>query len=133
MTTRIKVCCIASVAEAELAVRHGASALGFVSAMPSGPGPIAEERIAEVADHAPPGVATFLLTSRTDAQGIIEQQHRCHCNTLQLVDSVDPRIYPRLRRSIRSSGTPTMPGVLSLRNCVSTTRGGRSLNSSTSG
>ena len=103
MTVRIKICCIASVAEAELAVRHGAAALGFVSAMPSGPGPIAEERIAEVADRAPPGVATFLLTSRTDAEGIIEQQHRCRCNTLQLVDAVDPRIYPRLRRA--------MPGI----------------------
>ena len=103
MTPRIKVCCIASVAEAELAVRHGAHALGLVSAMPSGPGPIAEERIAEVADWAPPGVATFLLTARTDADGIIEQQHRCRCNTIQLVDSVEPRIYPKLKRA--------MPGV----------------------
>ena len=102
-TTRIKVCCIASISEAELAVRHGASALGLVSAMPSGPGPIAEERIAEIAATVPPGVATFLLTSRTDAEGIIEQQHRCRCNTLQLVDAVDARIYPKLRRA--------MPGV----------------------
>ena len=100
MTPRIKVCCIASVAEAELAVRHGASALGLVSAMPSGPGPIAEERIAEVADWAPPGVATFLLTSRTDAEGIIEQQRRCRCNTLQLVDAVEPRNYFKLRRAL---------------------------------
>jgi phosphoribosylanthranilate isomerase len=34
---RIEVCCIASVDEAWLAIRHGASALGLVSAMPSGP------------------------------------------------------------------------------------------------
>jgi phosphoribosylanthranilate isomerase len=100
---RIKVCCIANIAEAELAVRHGASALGLVSAMPSGPGPIAEERIAEIAATVPPGVATFLLTSKTDADGIIEQQLRCRCNTLQLVDAVDPRIYPKLRRA--------MPGI----------------------
>ena len=49
MQPRIKICCIASVAEAQLAIRHGASALGLVSAMPSGPGPIAEELIAEMA------------------------------------------------------------------------------------
>jgi phosphoribosylanthranilate isomerase len=100
VTPRIKVCCIASIAEAALAVRHGASALGLVSAMPSGPGPIAEERIAEIAATVPPGVATFLLTSKTHAEGIIEQQHRCRCDTLQLVDAVDSRIYPRLRRAM---------------------------------
>ena len=63
---RIKVCCISSVGEAALAIRHGASALGLVSAMPSGPGPIAEELIAEIAASVPPGVATFLLTSALD-------------------------------------------------------------------
>lgn len=46
---RVKVCCIASVAEAWTAVRAGASALGLVSAMPSGPGVISEARIAEIA------------------------------------------------------------------------------------
>ena len=30
---RVKICCISSVAEAELAVRHGASALGLVDAL----------------------------------------------------------------------------------------------------
>jgi phosphoribosylanthranilate isomerase len=42
MKTRIKICCISSVAEAALAVRCGTDALGLVSAMPSGPGVIAE-------------------------------------------------------------------------------------------
>ena len=49
MTVRVKVCCIASVEEARMAVAYGASALGLVSEMPSGPGPIPEERIAEIA------------------------------------------------------------------------------------
>jgi phosphoribosylanthranilate isomerase len=97
---RIKICCIASVAEAALAIRHGAAALGLVSAMPSGPGVIAEETIAEIAATVPPGVATFLLTSRRDAESIIAQQRRCRVNTLQLCDSVEPGCYEKLRSSL---------------------------------
>ncbi len=61
---RVKICCIASIAEAWMAINHGASAIGLVSAMPSGPGPIPEELIAEIAATVPPGVATFLLTCK---------------------------------------------------------------------
>jgi len=57
VTTRVKVCCIASEAEAALAVRMGASAIGLVSRMPSGPGPISERRIREIAATVPPTVA----------------------------------------------------------------------------
>ena len=46
MRPRLKVCCIAGVDEMRLAVRYGASAVGLVSAMPSGPGPIDEKLIA---------------------------------------------------------------------------------------
>lgn len=69
-----------------MAIRHGASALGFVSAMPSGPGPIPEELIAEIAAQVPPPIATFLLTGRQDAASIIEQQRYRRVNTLQIVD-----------------------------------------------
>ncbi len=37
---RVKICCITSVKEAWLAIKYGASAVGLVSEMPSGPGPI---------------------------------------------------------------------------------------------
>ena len=47
---RVKICCISSVGEAHLAIRHGASALGLVSEMPSGPGVIEERVIAEIED-----------------------------------------------------------------------------------
>lgn len=100
MKMRVKICCIRSVAEAALAVRHGAAALGLVSAMPSGPGVIAEETIAEIAATVPPGVATFLLTSRHDADSIIAQQRRCRVNTLQLCDSVEPGCHAKLRASL---------------------------------
>ena len=94
---RVKVCCIASVEEARLAVECGASAVGLVSEMPSGPGVIAEELIAEVAARVPPPVATFLLTCRQDAASIIEQQRRCRVNTLQLCDRVPEGVYAELR------------------------------------
>ena len=62
---RVKICCISSVEEAALAVRHGAAALGLVGRMPSGPGVIDDRLIAEIAASTPPPVATFLLTSET--------------------------------------------------------------------
>jgi len=98
--TRVKVCCIASEAEAALAVRMGASAIGLVSRMPSGPGPIPESRIRDIARTVPPGVATFLLTCETTAQPIIAQQRFCGTNTLQLVDAVEPGVHARLRDSL---------------------------------
>ena len=97
---RIKICCIRCVAEAALAIRHGAAAIGLVSAMPSGPGVIAEETIAEITATVPPGVATFLLTSRRDANSIIAQQRRCRVNTLQLCDSVEPDCHAKLRTNL---------------------------------
>jgi phosphoribosylanthranilate isomerase len=100
MKPRVKICCINSVAEAALAIRHGAAGLGLVSAMPGGPGVIAEETIAEIAATVPPGVATFLLTSRRDAESIIAQQRRCRVNTIQLCDSVEPGCHARLRASL---------------------------------
>jgi phosphoribosylanthranilate isomerase len=85
---RVKICCISSVAEARMAIEAGASALGLVSAMPSGPGVISEEQIAEIAGTVPPPIATFLLTSRQDVDSIVEQQRRCRTNCVQLCDCV---------------------------------------------
>ncbi len=101
---RVKICCIGDVEEARMAIRYGAAALGLVSAMPSGPGVIAEERIAEIAQTIPPGVASFLLTSSQDAETIIEQQQRCGVNTLQLVDSLPEGSYARLRAALPGIG-----------------------------
>jgi phosphoribosylanthranilate isomerase len=98
--TRIKICCIASETEAALAVRMGASAIGLVSRMPSGPGPISEQRIRDIAATVPPGVATFLLTCETTAEPIITQQRFCRVNTLQLVDEVEAGVHERLRDAL---------------------------------
>lgn len=97
---RIKVCCIASLEEAETAIALGADALGLVSAMPSGPGVIDEAVIAQVAARVPPPVATFLLTSLTEAGAILEQQRRLGATTLQLVDRTTPATRRALRRAL---------------------------------
>ena len=100
MRPRVKICCIASVAEARLAVAHGAGALGLVSNMPSGPGPIPEARIAEIAATVPPGIASFLLTSHTTADAIVDQQRRCRVNTIQLCDRLADGAYRELRDAL---------------------------------
>ncbi len=84
----IKICCIASLAEAQLAVAAGASALGLVSAMPSGPGVIADNLIAQIAAAVPKHIKSFLLTSRQTALTIAEHHRFCKSTTLQLVDEV---------------------------------------------
>lgn len=95
---RVKICCISSVEEAREAVRLGAAALGLVSHMPSGPGVIPEELIAEIVRSVPPPIATFLLTSRREADGIVQQHAVCRTSTLQLVDAVAPHELRKLRR-----------------------------------
>ena len=97
---RVKICCIASIEEEQLAVRYGASAVGLVSAMPSGPGSIPEELIAEITATVPPGVATFLLTCKPSAEEVIEQQRRTKVSTLQLVDHFPIEDYAILRRKL---------------------------------
>lgn len=94
----IKICCIASVAEAQLAVAQGADVLGLVSHMPSGPGVISDERIAQISAVVRPPTETFLLTSRTCAAAIAEQQRRCGTSALQLVDHVPHEDLRELRR-----------------------------------
>ncbi len=101
---RVKICCISSVEEARLAVRHGADAIGLVSHMPSGPGVIDELLIAEIAAQVPPPVATFLLTSRSDVDAIIDQQRRCRATTLQLVDALPAGSHAKLRRALPGVG-----------------------------
>ncbi|MBK8167989.1 MAG: phosphoribosylanthranilate isomerase [bacterium] len=83
--TRLKVCCIQSVEEARMAIAAGADAIGLVSEMPSGPGVISEELIAEIAAGVPAPVASFLLTSRTDVEGIVAQWGRCRTSVIQIV------------------------------------------------
>lgn len=83
-----------------MAIEQGASAVGLVSAMPSGPGPIPEELIAEIAAKIPPGVSSFLLTCQDDVDGIVDQQRRLRVNTLQVCDRLPAGSYARLREEL---------------------------------
>ncbi len=98
---RIKICCISSIEEMQLAVRYGANAIGLVGPMPSGPGPIEIELIREIASHVPPGISTFLLTSEMTAEGIIDIYKKTHTHILQLVDAVENmEVYTKVRRAL---------------------------------
>ena len=97
---RVKICCIASTQEARLAIQLGASAIGLVSEMPSGPGPIPEDLIAEIAATIPPAIGSFLLTCKQDAQSIIEQQRRLRTNTIQICDRLESGTHEDLREEL---------------------------------
>jgi phosphoribosylanthranilate isomerase len=98
--TRVKICCIQSYDEAVMAMRYGASAVGLVSAMASGPGAIPEARIAEIAARIPPGVASFLVTICQEVASIVAQQRRCHVTTVQLGDRLTEGTYQELRAAL---------------------------------
>ncbi len=102
MKPRIKICCISSIEEAKLAVAHGASALGLVGPMPSGPGVITDELIFDIAKTVPPPIGTFLLTSETKAKDIIAHHQKVLTNTIQMVDALSEGSYEQLRTALPS-------------------------------
>ena len=97
---RIKICCISSIAEARLAISYGASALGLVSKMPSGPGVIEDDLIRSIAQSVPPPIATFLLTSETSVEEIIAHHQRTFTNTIQIVDALIDEKYDEIRQTL---------------------------------
>lgn len=97
---RVKICCISSKEEARMAINCGASALGLVGNMPSGPGVIDDILINEIAKMTPPPISTFLLTSETQAEDIISHYRRVYTSTIQIVDELENRQYQRLREAL---------------------------------
>ena len=100
MRIEVKICCIQSLDEAKLAIKYGASAIGLVSAMPSGPGVIPEEMIRDIASQIPNNIKTFLLTSKMNPSEIISQLKKCGTNTVQLVDTVEISVYELIRKQL---------------------------------
>ncbi|MBN8677380.1 MAG: phosphoribosylanthranilate isomerase [Chitinophagales bacterium] len=97
---RVKICCISSEEEAMQAIAAGAAALGLVGAMPSGPGIISDALIAQIASTTPPDIATFLLTSETSAQEIIQHHKRVNTNTIQMVDALVSGTYQEIKSAL---------------------------------
>lgn len=98
--TRVKICCISSTDEAKLAIKYGASAIGLVGKMPSGPGIINDELIHKIAKSTPPPIATFLLTSETDSNAIIAHHKKVNTSTIQIVDALSDRQYHLIKEEL---------------------------------
>jgi phosphoribosylanthranilate isomerase len=97
---KVKICCISSVAEAQLAIKYGAEAIGLVGQMPSGPGIISDEMIYDIAKTVPREISTFLLTSETKATDIITHYNKVHTSTIQLVDALAIGEYEIIRKAL---------------------------------
>jgi phosphoribosylanthranilate isomerase len=100
MHPRIKICCISTIKEAKTAIDFGASAIGLVGNMPSGPGIISDDLICNIAMTVPPPIATFLLTSETTIENIIKHHQRTLTNTIQIVDKLTHGSYKELRKAL---------------------------------
>jgi phosphoribosylanthranilate isomerase len=102
MIPKVKICCISSIQEAKMAIDFGASALGLVARMPSGPGTIDDSLILEIAKTIPPPVASFMLTCETSTTEIIAHHFRTCTNTIQLVDELLEGTYNDIRLKLPS-------------------------------
>jgi phosphoribosylanthranilate isomerase len=100
--TKVKICCIKNIEEAELAISFGASAIGLVSEMPSGPGVISDESIIEISNYASGKVDTFLLTSKQDSDSIIQQLKKYKTTTVQIVDRLTNGSYSDIKLALPS-------------------------------
>lgn len=83
-----------------MAVSAGASAIGLVARMPSGPGPIADDLIRQIALSVPPPVSTFMLTSETSVDAIVKHHRRTRTNTIQIVDALSEGTYQQLKEAL---------------------------------
>ena len=86
---KVKVCCISSIEEAQMAQEIGAYALGLVGPMPSGPGIISNEKIAKIVQSVGHSIETFLLTSETSVSKIYAHYNQVKTSTIQLVDEIE--------------------------------------------
>jgi len=93
----LKICCMASVAEAQLAAAHGATHIGLVGPMPSGAGVIGLEAAADIAAGAPAAVQSVLLTSGETADAIAREVAVVRPNAVQIVRHVAPGALEALR------------------------------------
>jgi phosphoribosylanthranilate isomerase len=100
MYPKVKICCITSEEEAGMAIDAGASALGLVARMPSGPGPIPDERILQIARAIPTPIASFMLTCETSSEAVIAHHLRTLTNTIQMVDVLEDDGYESIRNAL---------------------------------
>ena len=98
--TRVKICCMASPAEARMAADAGADLIGLVGPMPSGAGIVSPDMCREISRTAPAWVTPVLLTSSETADDIIADIRHASVRAVQLVKHVDPGVHDILDREL---------------------------------
>ena len=83
-----------------MAINGGADAIGLVARMPSGPGPIADELITEIAKTIPLHISSFLLTCEQSSTRIIDHIKRTGVTTVQIVDELNEGSYDHIRQEL---------------------------------
>lgn len=101
---KFKICCIMSADEIDMAVAAGASAVGLVGEMPSGPGVIDDDRIQCLAAHCAAAygddLMAVLLTGRKDAHGVIDHVIRTGANAVQIVSRPIAGVHAAVRDAL---------------------------------
>ncbi|MBO3696838.1 phosphoribosylanthranilate isomerase [Roseivirga sp. E12] len=98
--TKIKICCIASLEEALMAINAGADALGFVCAIPTSSRTIDKQKVAEITPHIPSQVATSVLTSELTASSIAENVRLTGTSRVQILSHITSTESKRLSELI---------------------------------
>ncbi|MEM7239937.1 MAG: phosphoribosylanthranilate isomerase [Pseudomonadota bacterium] len=96
MPADVKICCIRSVDEAQMAADAGAGLIGLVGPMPSGPGVLTLNVAEEIARSAPPGVRRVLLSASATAGDLLRDCMRAGTYALQVVRHVPAAVHVRL-------------------------------------
>ncbi|CAN5322924.1 hypothetical protein BH09PSE2_BH09PSE2_22060 [soil metagenome] len=102
MRTRVKICCIASSAEARAAAVAGTDVVGLVGPMPTGPGAITLEAARTIAARAPVGVTPVLLTALTDGEAIAAEALSAGVPVVQIVRHVLADAHAAIREAAPS-------------------------------
>jgi len=88
MKTKIKICCIASLKEAQLAIQAGADVIGFVCAKPTSSRTIDKQIVASIIPQIPPQIETFVLSSELTASNIAKDVQLTGASTVQILSHI---------------------------------------------
>jgi len=94
--TQIKICCIATLEEARLAINAGADAVGFVG-VDNSPRAMKLSTIAAITAQLNQDTATFFLTAESSAESIAQQVIAAGATTVQLASYLTVRELEKLR------------------------------------
>lgn len=96
---RVKICCLASPAEARMAAEAGADLLGLVGPMPSGAGVVSPQTCRNVSRATPAWATPVLLTSSDTAEDILADIAFAEVRAVQLVRHVEPSVHRALKNA----------------------------------